>query len=174
MLRSTGLLIAICCLSSGVSAQSDLGSCRQLTDNLERVACYDLIVDQMQQSQTMPLRSDELTRAQSNRKPEESSRFVESGADQLKSESKTTSAFGLPPEKRDLSTTQRSSVSRIDKNAHGKLVVHLANGQVWRQLDSSRLPVRSGEDVVIRSASLGSHLLEKASGSRKIRVKRIH
>jgi hypothetical protein len=79
----------------------------------------------------------------------------------------------LLPEKTDVSTALHASLKEVDQNPHGKLVLHLDNGQIWRQLDSSRLPVRSGERVVIRSASMGSHLLEKASGSRKIRVKRI-
>ena len=49
----------------------------------------------------------------------------------------------------------------------------LDNAQIWEQLDSSRLTLKTGEGILIKSARLGSFLLEKQTGSRSIRVKRI-
>jgi hypothetical protein len=54
------------------------------------------------------------------------------------------------------------------------MLVVLDNGQTWRQLDNKALHLDSGETVVIRKASLGSYQLEKESGSRRIRVKRLN
>ena len=63
-------------------------------------------------------------------------------------------------------------VTDVRESATEKLTVALDNGQIWQQLDSQRLLLKSGETVIIRKASLGSFLMEKQSGSRSIRVKR--
>ncbi len=66
-----------------------------------------------------------------------------------------------------------ATVARIERTPYGKLMLSLDNGQVWRQIDSARLPLDKGEMISIQRAGLGSFLLEKSSGSRTIRVKRI-
>lgn len=60
----------------------------------------------------------------------------------------------------------------VRESANRKITVTLDNGQTWRQLDSRHMPLKSGEAVIIRKASLSSYLMEKKSGSRSIRVKR--
>jgi hypothetical protein len=67
----------------------------------------------------------------------------------------------------------QATVAEVKRTPYGKLVIVLDNGQIWTQLDSSRLTVRSGDGVLIKSARLGSFLLEKQTGSRSIRVKRV-
>ena len=70
-------------------------------------------------------------------------------------------------------TEWTATIKDVEKTAYDKLVMTLDNGQVWRQVDNSRLVVSKGDQVVIRSAQFGSYLLEKVSGSRTIRVRRI-
>ena len=65
-----------------------------------------------------------------------------------------------------------ATVTDVRESADKKLIVSLDNGHVWRQLDNKSLHLGNGEAVIVRKASLGSYRLEKASGSRSIRVKR--
>lgn len=81
-------------------------------------------------------------------------------------------SFGLSSELRQDALSMVADVTAVARNAYGKLEITLANDQVWRQLDTGRLPLRVGDAVVIEEASLGSFLLEKRSGSRRIRVRR--
>ena len=55
---------------------------------------------------------------------------------------------------------------------YGKLVLTLDNGQVWSQVDSSSLHLRTGDKVRIRRASLGSYLLGTSGSNKTIRVRR--
>lgn len=64
-------------------------------------------------------------------------------------------------------------VTAISKTPSDKLTISLENGQVWRQLDSKRLPLNVGDAVIVRSGSLGSFKLAKEGSSRSIRVKRL-
>ena len=67
-----------------------------------------------------------------------------------------------------------ATVADVSVSSGSKIVVLLDNGQTWRQLDNKPLHLDSGESVVVRKASLGSYLLEKKSGSRPIRVRRLN
>lgn len=66
-----------------------------------------------------------------------------------------------------------STVTEIKRSPYGKLVLVLENGQIWTQLDSAYLSVVAGDGVRIEAALSGSFLLEKQTGSRSIRVRRI-
>jgi hypothetical protein len=64
-------------------------------------------------------------------------------------------------------------VSEVRKSATGKAIITLDNGQVWKQIDSSRLRLSSDDQVTIRRASLGSFMLYKTGSKSLMRVKRI-
>jgi molybdopterin converting factor small subunit len=67
---------------------------------------------------------------------------------------------------------QTDEVAAVSRNAYKKLIIRLANGQVWTQIDSLSLSLKPGDRVIIRSAMIGSFQLEKAGGSRRVRVRR--
>lgn len=66
-----------------------------------------------------------------------------------------------------------TTVTRTSRNAAGKLIIALANGQVWAQVDTATLALEPGAPVAIRKAALGSYLLQKQSGGRSLRVRRV-
>jgi hypothetical protein len=66
-----------------------------------------------------------------------------------------------------------SIIEKIRHDGYGKFVVQLENGQAWRQLDTRRLKLEVGDAVRINAAIFGSFLLEKSTGSRKIKVQRV-
>lgn len=64
-------------------------------------------------------------------------------------------------------------VATVTTDHEGKLALGLANGQQWVQVDSGRLRLKPGDTVRIRRAALGSHLLHAPAGGRSIRVRRV-
>ena len=64
-------------------------------------------------------------------------------------------------------------VSAVRKSTTGKAIITLDNGQVWKQIDSSRLRLSGDDEVTIRRASLGSFMLYKTGSKSLMRVKRI-
>ena len=127
--------------------------CRQIEDVEERVTCYDDLVDSRNAAA-----SDEVPSAQSlfGTDDAEARQIVE-----------TTLAI-------EQIDQIEARVAEVRESAGEKLIVTLDNEQVWRQLDSKPLLLKSGETVIIRKASFSSFLLEKSSGSRSIRVKRVN
>lgn len=150
------LLIILFLASSALADEDALLQCRQVESIEERVACYDRYVDS-----THP--KDAVTAV---RIPDAQSLFGEHD-----SEAKQIVAEALSIEQIDQVLAEVANVSR---SASRKLVVTLENGQVWQQVDSQALHLKEGDAVVIRKASLGSYRLEKESGSRRIRVRRLN
>lgn len=68
-------------------------------------------------------------------------------------------------------------VERIDTARDGKMIVTLANGQVWYQIDTvtARVPRsrREGLTASIRAGAIGSHFMEFSYPGRAFRVRRI-
>lgn len=70
----------------------------------------------------------------------------------------------------------KSMVVSTRRNSEGKLLITLANGQVWRQTQAEFFPLdtRDGaQEVVIFRGLLGSYILRKADENRRMRVRRI-
>ena len=66
-----------------------------------------------------------------------------------------------------------SKVVKIEKDARKRMILHLANGQEWLQLEVEYFYVKPGDTAVIRRAALGSFLLGTDRVSKKIRVRRV-
>jgi len=140
--------------------------CRQMSDSGERLACYDKIVDSL-----LPANRKQ-TVAQAPRKENEYVPAQEAEALFGKSQAESKRII---EETMEVKIPDRiiARITGIKKSSTKKMTITLNNGQVWRQIDYSPIPLRNGDDIVIRSARLGSYLLQKHSGSGSIRVKRI-
>lgn len=151
-----------------LTAEEALTECRQIKEIAQRVVCYDNIVDSnfpMDSSdrvETTP--PPEIT--QSDAVPDAQSLFGTNDA-----EAKRIVETSLAIEQ--ISQIE-AKITDVRKSATRRLTVTLDNGQTWRQLDHQRLLLKSGETVIVRKAGLGSFLMEKQSGSRSIRVKRVN
>ena len=145
------LLLTIC--HAALADEAALTQCRKIESIEDRVACYDDFVDSHYV-------------AQDGQKPDAQSLFGTTDA-----EAKRIVETTLDIEQIDHIA---ATVAAVKSSASRKMTIALDNGQTWRQLDSERLYLKNGEAVIIRKASLGSYLLEKQSGSRSIRVKRVN
>lgn len=140
------------------AGQPGPAACRPIADDQSRLRCYDEAVDTAYAAH--------------------SPATAISSAGALEGES----LFGKPPEESralasrqlglDDPATLDATVTQTLRNAAGKLVITLQNGQVWTQLDTTNLKLEAGEPVSIRKAALGSYLLQKQSGGRSLRVRR--
>jgi hypothetical protein len=138
----------------------EVTACRKLTDNAERLACYDGTVAKMEAAEA---KGDLVT---------------------VDREQRTTirrQAFGLPlpslaildkNEKAEEISTQTFKVDHIG-SAAGRLVITLEGGQVWRQIDDYSLypSPHAGSTAVIKRGALNSFFM-KLDGQNQIRVHR--
>ena len=154
-----------------LTAEEALTKCRHIAEIAERVVCYDKIVDSHLSTVTSDMDSSD--RVEASTPPETT---VSDAVPDAQSLFGTNDAEAKRIVETSLAIEQineiQAIVTDVRKSATKKLTVTLDNGQIWRQLDSQRLRLKSGEAVIVRKASLGSYLMEKQSGSRSIRVKR--
>ena len=138
-----------------------LMSCRTVTDAAARLACFDAaagVLDSAQQQGDLVV----MDRAQVNQTRRQLFGFDMPALPQL---------FG--PE----GTVEIDSIDTTLQSAaltgEGRWVFRLADGGVWRQIDSERVRFqnRPGQTVRVRKASLGSFLLT-VDDSRAVRVRR--
>ncbi len=64
-------------------------------------------------------------------------------------------------------------VSKVKKNAYGKLLITFTNGQEWQQRDSNRMRLSTGATVTLHKGAFSSVFLQKENGNKRIKVKRL-
>lgn len=138
-----------------------LAACRTLTDNTERLTCYDAAAGALDAAQ----RQGDLVvmdRAAVNETRRELFGFNMPTLPRL---------FGndTSPELDSIETTLQSA----SRNSEGRWVFRLADGGTWRQIDSDplRFQNRADQPVRVRKAALGSFMMT-VGDSRAIRVRR--
>ena len=65
------------------------------------------------------------------------------------------------------------SVISVTRDARGRFVLLLDSQQRWRQIGAERFKIKAGDEIVIRRAALSSFALQRRSGGRKVKVRRI-
>lgn len=69
------------------------------------------------------------------------------------------------------------AVQDIDRDAYDRMIITLQNGQVWRQIDDTRVLLSRRQaftdmTAAVRSAALGSHMMQLNDRGRWFRVRR--
>ena len=59
------------------------------------------------------------------------------------------------------------------EDPYGRITVELDNGQRWQQTRTDRFDVDVGEEVVVHKAALSSYTLQRKSGGRQTKVRRV-
>lgn len=138
-----------------------LMACRSISDSAARLACYDAAageIDSARQQGDLVV----IDRAQAEETRRQLFGFEVPTLPRL---------FGgeAQPDIESIETTLQSA-SRASET---RWVFRLADGSVWRQIDSDpvRFQNRAGQEVRVRKASLGSFLLT-VGNSRAVRVRR--
>lgn len=138
-------------------------ACAEEADDLARLACYDAAVGRLQAA-------------------EEAGEIATITREDVEEAEKDSfglaiPSFSLPGLSRDDDERLEEiteEVTAVDETPFGKLIVTLANGQVWEQTDSVRVSgrdQRSGTATIERGA-IGSYWL-RLGDARRFRAKRI-
>lgn len=163
--------VALTFAGVGLAADAPLGratqlqavvDCRKLADPAERLDCYDAATASLDAAE----KAGEVVvvdRAQ----VQEARRAAFGFNFQMPS-------FMTPrdekPEEMDRIT---ATVASARQDAHGKWVIKLTDGAVWRQIDDKKIfkDPRAGSTVEIRTATMGSFFM-KVDGQKQMRVHR--
>ena len=180
MIRMSGLLPAVLILIGSPTLADglydELVVCRGLPSDEARVICYDAAVDRS--------RRGDAQHSASAGKPfpaVEPAAAAASGVaaaaisqeelfGQNSHEVQRTVEEATGSERIDSISAQ---VTRLQQYDFEKVVISLDNGQAWKQIDSSRLRLKVGDDVTIERASFGSFMLRKKDSKRTMRVSRM-
>ncbi|WP_371193638.1 hypothetical protein [Glaciecola sp. SC05] len=66
-----------------------------------------------------------------------------------------------------------SVIEAVTENKRNIRTFTLANGQIWRETESSRLRIKDGMSVYIEKGAFSAHFLGKEDSNRRVRVKRV-
>lgn len=190
-LKLTCLLLCLASLSANsADLASQLLECQKFKDENQRLACFDQISNpkptvtapvslppppEVMAPVSPPAPAAPVTATPAQ--PAAPVRVTElSSKPTAVTEQVTAEDFGAeqlkqpePVEAAELS----SKVVKIEKDARKKLILHLANGQQWLQLEVEYFYVKPGDTAIIRRAALGSFLLGTDRVSKTIRVRRV-
>jgi hypothetical protein len=161
----------------------ELVACRDLTSAVARLDCYDAAVDGHEQhgspqptaATTVPAAAEPATTVE----PAAAAATAGAAAATISQEElfgqnsdavQRTVEEATGSERVDSISAQ---VTRLQQYDYDKVVISLDNGQVWKQIDSSSLRLRVGDDVAIERAALGSFMLKKPGSKRTMRVSRM-
>lgn len=159
-------------LAGAAELPQTITDCREINSAVARLDCYDQAVDAQQSLADEPAaevapvaaaKSTAAAEASAEMSPE--ALFGKNVVEVQKTVQEATGAKEID--------RLESLVSKIRISASGKAIITLDNGQVWTQVDSSRLRLSGYDRVVIRKASLGSFMLTKVGSKTTMRVKRI-
>lgn len=151
---------------------SEVEKCMSVDNDIARLLCYDALFGRVQASpqeavvpvpppvamlpKTVP---DNTPKAAPQPAPIEE----DFGAEQLsKKEDKA--------ELREIQET----VSSVSENSRGLRTFILANGQHWRETESSRLRIKAGQEVVVKKGAFSAYYMKKPDSGRTVRVQRIN
>lgn len=152
-------------IAAKASPLSEIYACAVITDNTQRLACFDDKVPQLKVK-------------------EEKKEFVTIDAQSAKTIKREAFGFSIPslpklafPDlKKDKREKVEFEVASVSKGANG-LIFRMKNGQVWHQSSGSYGYIPKGDLVAtIKPKSLGSFSLSATNGKRTlkgIKVKRV-
>tara|TARA_R110000868_G_scaffold301150_5_gene561588 strand:- start:2595 stop:3122 length:528 start_codon:yes stop_codon:yes gene_type:complete len=148
------------------SLSSSFLRCSEELNSTARLQCYDELSKSLKPAKEVKAEQTVTSQQQVKTLPLQ----VE-----LKKEPASVEGFGLPdkPEPKEEIEKILAQVTNVDKDPFNKLIVSLDLGQIWQQIDDSRMRVREGDSVSLERGALGSFLLGVVGKSKRMRVKRI-
>lgn len=176
------LLLTITASSTVFASQksSEVEKCVSVENDIARLLCYDTLFGRVSANQAkvvekttvMPQEATSQTLLLPKadkvipppKKPVETVSVAEDfGAEQLKKE-----------EVEEGPSEIQATISTIVENSRGLRTFTLANGQKWREKESSRLKVKEGQEVTIKKGTFSAYFMKKEGSNRTIRVRRIN
>lgn len=175
--------------SADVLAQVSMAECAQLEDSLERLRCYDSVMESsaMESSAPSSMPVIDVPRANPQGQSQPQPKPVTQSAPQddfgktvamkdavEETRSEEPGSLGLDDIDGTGELTQRvMTVAAAKQNDFTGWTIEFENGQVWQQIGTDGYRIRKGEQYTISKALMDSYLLSNSSNNRKMRVRRI-
>ena len=168
--RTLSVTLAIVTLAVGPALAADLDTeltaCRAVKADRERLACYDAIGSEPRAAATTPApvaaakppaapAPEPVTAATFGKRADDAGREKQD-------------SMG-PTDVRQL----EAKVVKLRTTGDYKVEITLDNGQRWRQVSSSYLKLRVGDEIVIKRAALDSYRLVRVGNNRSMSVRRV-
>ena len=159
-----------------VSTEDRLLACSEINDTTNRLACYDNLAEAIATptaAAVAPTTPEETTETQAN---------PAATATEPASTAGTVATTSTDPEEgfgKEHWVSERDSpalaarVTAVRKNAYGKLVVSLDNGQVWRQVKSEKVRIAVDDSILIERGMLNSFFFQVNDNNRKMKFSRV-
>jgi hypothetical protein len=145
--------------------QADERDCRDISNAAERLACYDA---QFPKTTETPVGQEPSEAIDDTSLPETS---VSTSVQSDESDPPfTTDKGGFFERKPDI--TVNSTISAVKNERQKKMVFRLENGQIWLQTAPRSLPIKVGDKVTIKTATMGGYMLRNENNT-STRVRRI-
>ena len=180
------IIIVISLFAVSLSCQTSKPSleyCAAIEDPVERFACYDAMAgrwsaDTTKAGGTVPgVVEPEAPKAEVVVQAAPAAPAAAPTVPAVEPETNAEAAFGLenkPKPEEDRPDELKLKWSWKKKDAHGKWIIALENGQVWRQTDTTRFYFENSEQWVIVSRGFaGGFFLGEPESHVRIRVKRV-
>ncbi|RVU39929.1 hypothetical protein EOE67_08440 [Rheinheimera riviphila] len=165
------ILMMPAAFASSVDLKTQLQSCQQISDEEQRLSCFDQIVSQLdnpvQQQAVATTTVNPVVTTTATKTP-----VIQ--PPQATPKQEIAAEFGLKKPRPDAEIEEISSVVKtVAQDLRKKLLITLENGQQWRQLDQEYLNIQAGDRCVVKRGAIGSFLLGIEGTKKKIRVRRV-
>ncbi|MGB1262335.1 MAG: hypothetical protein ACPG52_05435 [Cognaticolwellia sp.] len=178
-LISLTMLVLLSSTAHATTVNDGLAKCAKIQDSLVRLVCFDDLAQQVTTTDTVADTSSVAASIPSESVPVAKSDIatvpvttpakpVANKVDDFGAEHLKKSQVIEKDEQQIVFT-----IAKLKQDPYGKLRFTFENGQHWKQTDSNRLKVKTGESVVLEKGFMGGIFLKKNNGNRKIRVKRL-
>jgi hypothetical protein len=172
------LLMTPAAFATSVDLKTQLQSCQQISDEEQRLSCFDQIVAQLNN------RPEAVPVAESVGNPTAlaPTRVAETIAvthqavatTAVETQQSVKDEFGLKKpdpvdELQEISSVVKSTA--LDKRK--KLLITLENGQQWQQIDQGYIRIKAGDRCMVKRGAIGSYLLGVEGITKTIRVRRV-
>lgn len=157
---------------SDTSLNSLIQACAKLTNDMERLSCFDELVTPDAQVNIVKVKKEENTKNSTIDKAQTQPQKVKLTAEQ---EDKFAKEYmrKTSEEKLEAINSIELTISKVKKLIRGELKITFENGQVWQQKDGVRFKLKVGDKVILEKGASSAIYLKKAGTNKRIRVKRL-
>tara|TARA_B110000467_G_scaffold156788_1_gene170694 strand:+ start:138 stop:722 length:585 start_codon:yes stop_codon:yes gene_type:complete len=164
---------------TGVSLNNSMQTCAKLTDDTQRLFCFDKLVKPVVglvekkeigvvASPVTALTAVIAKKNEIENKPSQTKRTVEQENNFAKNHIKKTSE-----EEAQSINSIELRISKLKKLIRGEWKISFENGQKWQQKDSDRIKLKVGDKVILEKGASTAIYLKKIGTKKRIRVKRV-
>ncbi len=156
--------------ASTLELKTHLQSCKQISDEEQRLSCFDAIVSQLDSKELqMPENTEKVSSLIISEASEANNTPLAKTPPQH-----TIQDFGFKTPKSYAETLEIiSTVKSTQTDLRNKLLITLENGQKWQQVEQSYFKVKIGDNCTVKRGSFGSFFLSIEGLDKKIRVRRV-